>query len=146
MQSARASLAQAQAQRDQAALTRERMTVRAPIDGVVIELLASPGSVLHFGHSEPTSQVALLYEPSKLQVRADIPLADAAAVGAGQPARITVDLLPDTEFTGEVLRFVHRADLLDREVLGVDHHGVWAKKTRVHGVNASRERVKAALF
>ena len=40
-----------------------------------------------------------------------MPLADVAMVGAGQPAEIVVDLLPDTVFTGEVLRFVHRADL-----------------------------------
>jgi HlyD family secretion protein len=83
----------------------------SPIDGIIIERLTSPGSVVRFGNDEHASHVVHLYDPAKLQVRADVPLADVAMVGAGQPAEIVVDLLPDTVFTGEVLRFVHRADL-----------------------------------
>ena len=108
---AAATTAKAVAERDLAALRLDRMTVRSPIDGVVIERLISPGSVVRFGNGEHASHVVHLYDPTKLQVRADVPLADAAMVGAGQPAEIVVDLLPDTVFTGEVLRFVHRADL-----------------------------------
>jgi len=108
---AEAGLANAQANRDLAALTLERMTVVSPIDGIVIERLTSPGSVVRFGNDEHASHVVHLYDPARLQVRADVPLADVAMVGAGQPAEIVVDLLPDTVFTGEVLRFVHRADL-----------------------------------
>ena len=52
-----------------------------------------------------------LYDPNALQVRADIPLAEAAKVGVGQAADIVVDLLPDTVFKGEITRFVHRADI-----------------------------------
>ena len=108
---AEAGLAKAHADHDLAALTLERMTVVSPIDGIVIERLTSPGSVVRFGNDEHASHVVHLYDPAKLQVRADVPLADVAMVGAGQPAEIVVDLLPDTVFTGEVLRFVHRADL-----------------------------------
>jgi hypothetical protein len=43
-------------------------------------------------------------------VRADVPLSDVSSVGVGHPAKIIVDVLPNTTFEGEVLRFVHRAD------------------------------------
>ncbi len=108
---AQSAVATAQARHDMAALTLDRMTIVSPIDGIVIERLTSPGSVLRFGNGEHASHVVHLYDPTRLQVRADIPLADAAMVGAGQRAEITVDLLPDHVFNGEVLRFVHRADL-----------------------------------
>ena len=52
-----------------------------------------------------------LYQPDKLQVRADVPLASAAMVGVGQRAEIVVDVLPNQIFKGTVTRFVHRADL-----------------------------------
>ena len=93
-----------------AQLTLDRCVVTSPIDGVVIERLTSPGSVIRFGNGEHSSHVVHLYDPSKLQVRADVPLADAARVGVGHPAQIIVDVLPDTTFEGEVLRFVHKAD------------------------------------
>lgn len=109
--SAEAAIADANADLELTELTLTRMTVLAPIDGIVMERLTSPGSVVHFGNGEHGSHVLHLYDPTMLQVRADIPLADAAGVGAGQEARITVDLLPDTVFTGRILRFVHRADL-----------------------------------
>ncbi|MCH2138917.1 MAG: efflux RND transporter periplasmic adaptor subunit [Phycisphaerales bacterium] len=108
---AQSAVATAQARRDMATLTLDRMTIVSPIDGIVIERLTSPGSVLRFGNGEHASHVVHLYDPTRLQVRADIPLADVAMVGAGQRAEIAVDLLPDHVFSGEVLRFVHRADL-----------------------------------
>ena len=111
MAKANAAIESAAATRDLAALKLDRMTVVSPQDGIVIERLVSPGSVIKFGNGEHGSHILHLYDPTKLQVRADVPLADVAMVGRGQPAEIIVDLLPDTVFTGEVLRFVHKADL-----------------------------------
>jgi len=84
--------------------------VRSPLDGVVIELIASPGSVIRFGGDEHSSHIVHLYDPMQLQVRADVPLSDVSRVGVGHPAQIVVDVLPNTTFEGVVLRFVHRAD------------------------------------
>jgi HlyD family secretion protein len=106
-----AQLASGEADRDAAALRLERMIVRSPIDGVVIERLTSPGSVIQFGNGEHSSHIVHLYQPDKLQVRADVPLASAAMVGVGQPAEVVVDIMPDRIFEGTVTRFVHRADL-----------------------------------
>ena len=94
-----------------AALRLDRMIVRSPIDGVVIERLTSPGSVVQFGNGEHSSHIVHIYQPDKLQVRADVPLASAAMVGVGQPAEVVVDIMPDQIFEGVVTRFVHRADL-----------------------------------
>ncbi len=119
VESAEAGLAAAEAEyrlalatRDDAALRLERMTVRSPIDGVVIERLVVPGSRL----GGTGAAVAELYDPRHLQVRVDVPLADAARVGVGQPAEVVLDLLPDRVFRGEVSRFVHRADLAKNTV------------------------------
>ena len=107
---AQASLAEATVVTRTAQLALNRCIVRSPIDGVVIELLASPGSVIRFIGDKHASHIVHLYDPTQLQVRADVPLADAANVGVGYPAQIVVDVLPNTTFDGEVLRFVHRAD------------------------------------
>ena len=109
--SARAGMAVTAAELERAQLALDRTVVRSPIDGVVIERLTSPGSVILFGNGEHSSHIVHLYDPMKLQVRADVPLADAAGVGVGHPAEIIVDVLPDRVFSGEVSRFVHRADV-----------------------------------
>ena len=107
---AQASLHEAVALKETAQLALDRCTVRSPIDGIVMELVASPGSVIRFGGGEHSSHIVHLYDPTQLQVRADVPLAYAAQVDVGHPAQIIVDILPNTTFEGEVLRFVHRAD------------------------------------
>jgi RND family efflux transporter MFP subunit len=107
---AQASLNEAIATKETAQLALDRCTVRSPLDGVVIELIASPGSVIRFGGDEHSSHIVHLYDPMQLQVRADVPLSDVSRVGVGHPAQIVVDVLPNTTFEGVVLRFVHRAD------------------------------------
>ena len=112
----RSHLDAAQASLDAAKLRLERCDIRTPVDGVVIERLTSPGSRVSFGDGPHTAHVIHIYDPQKLQVRADIPLADAAKVGVGQTAEIIIDLLPDTVFQGVVTRFVHRADVAKNTV------------------------------
>jgi len=107
---AQASLQEASTAKEVAQLALDRCVVRSPIDGVVMELIASPGSVIRFGSSEHSTHILHLYDPTQLQVRSDVPLSDVARVGIGHPAQIIVDVLPNTTFEGEVVRFVHRAD------------------------------------
>lgn len=109
---ARAAARQAAAARDEAALRLSRMTVISPFDGLVMTRQAAPGTKLMLEMDDPLSMhVVHLYDPTKLQVRADIPLADAAKVGVGQRATIIVDVLPDKVFTGRVTRVVNQADI-----------------------------------
>ncbi len=98
--------------RDAAALRLDRMEVRSPTAGVVMQRLKSPGDVLMAGSDMPfATQVLRLYDPERLQVRVDVPLADAAGVSVGQRAQIVVGVLPDKTFDGEITRIVHEADI-----------------------------------
>jgi len=119
LQEAKAQVEMAKAQIDmtevtvaEAQLRLDRMKIRAQADGVVMTRLAVPGfSVMLESDMQESAHVVYLYDPQKLQVRTDVPLADAAQVGVGQKAKIIVDVLPDEEFTGHISRIVHEADL-----------------------------------
>ena len=108
----KAAVALAKVMRDEAALRLSRMEVRAQTDGVVMQRHVTPGSkVMLGGDNELSASIVHLYEPKKLQVRVDIPLADAAKVGVDQPAQIVVGVLPNQTFSGRVTRIVHEADI-----------------------------------
>ena len=95
-----------------AKLQLERTNVRSPADGVVMQRLTEPGGKLMMLMDDKSSaQVARLYDPKKLQVRVDVPLAEAARVGVGQEARITVEVLRERTFKGTVTRVVNEADI-----------------------------------
>jgi HlyD family secretion protein len=109
---AQAEVAQKEAQLDIAALEFERMTIYSPIDGYVQRRLKVPGDKVIQMMDEPHSaHIAHLYDPSKLQVRVDVPLADASQVFVGQTCEVVVEVLADQVFQGVVLRVTHEADL-----------------------------------
>ena len=92
------------------ALSRTRIT--APMSGRVLRLVAAPGQKKMLAMDDPDSAtVAILYDPEHLQVRVDVPLADAAGLQIGQKARIRCSLLPDRVFHGEVTRITGEADV-----------------------------------
>ncbi len=97
---------------EQAKLALERTRILSPIDGRVLRLLAAPGQKKMLGMDDTdSSTIAILYQPERLQVRVDVPLADAAGLGVGQAAKIRCSLLPDRVFAGEVTRITGEADL-----------------------------------
>jgi len=96
----------------EAKLRLDRMEVRSPAQGIVLTRLAVPGAKLMLDMDSKLSANAIhLYDPNKLQVRVDVPLADAAQVGVGQDAEVTVDVLPERRFAGRVTRIVQEADI-----------------------------------
>lgn len=106
------SLAHARARRDAAALQLSRMEVRTSSGGVVMTRLVAPGSkVVRAGDTPHSAHIVHLYDPDQLQVRVDVPLADAALVGVGQRAQVIVEVLPDRTFEGRIVRVVHEADI-----------------------------------
>jgi RND family efflux transporter MFP subunit len=112
LEEAKASVAEAEARLAEAKLRLARMAVVSPAAGTVINRLVAPGAKVRQAMDGATSaHIVHLYDPARLQVRTDVPLADAAKVGLGQEARIVVDVLPEHEFTGRVARFVHQADI-----------------------------------
>jgi len=119
LEAARASLQQAHAQHqtacsamDDAKLRLERMAIKAPVGGVVMERLVEPGTKLMLNGNDMGSARAIrLYDPKKLQVRVDVPLGDAARVSVDQDALIVVEVLRETTFKGKVTRILNQADL-----------------------------------
>jgi RND family efflux transporter MFP subunit len=102
----------AQARVDMARLALERTTIRSRMDGVVLRRFAHPGSKRRAAMDDPNSAaIVSLYDPRRLQVRVDVPLAEAGRLVAGQPARISTAMLPGRVHTGRVTRVVGQADL-----------------------------------
>ncbi len=104
---------------DEAALRLARMEVRSPVAGVVLARLVEPGSRISMnskggdGGSGGSMMGAVLrvYDPAKLQVRVDVPLADAAKVSIGTRATVSTEALSDQTFSGVVSRVVHEANI-----------------------------------
>ncbi|MDB4417353.1 efflux RND transporter periplasmic adaptor subunit [bacterium] len=96
---ARASLAEAM-------LALNRMVIRAPQDGIVLERLAVTGDELEAG-----GPVCSLYDPATLRVRVDVPQADVGALAPGQEAEVLADSRTSRPYAGEVLRIVQLADI-----------------------------------
>ena len=103
VQGASAACDQAKAMRDDAALALERTLVRAPSAGLVMARLAAPGSFV--GMDADTAGVVQLFDPASLQVRTDVPLADAGRLAPGQRAEVQVDALPGRTVPG--LSLIH---------------------------------------
>ncbi len=112
LEEATASVKEAEALLAEAKLRLERMEVVSPVAGIVMNRMVAPGAKVMFEMDSPHSaHIVHVYDPNHMQVRVDVPLADAAKIGVGQKARVIVDVLPDQEFAGRVTRFVHQADI-----------------------------------
>ena len=95
----------------QAELAQARTRIVSPLDGRVLRLMAAPGQKkMRSDNDAESATVAILYDPRKLQVRVDVPLADAAGLQLSQKVRIHCSLLPDRTFPGEVTRISGEAD------------------------------------
>lgn len=106
LQEATAKLDHARVSLAEAELRLERMTVRAPVEGRVYQLVAFPGTTLTGGMSPianaDASTVVTLYQPGMLQVRADVRFEDIPKVILGQQVQIKNPALP-AAITGKVL-------------------------------------------
>src|SRR5262249_44077564 len=118
---AEAALTAAEARRDQAQtavearkLHCERLTVRAPVAGRVLALIARPGTRL-MGLAQASAQdastVVSLYDPTRLQARADVRFDDVPRVQPGQHVKISSPAAPQGPLDGVVLFSTSQADL-----------------------------------
>jgi multidrug efflux pump subunit AcrA (membrane-fusion protein) len=86
---------------DEAKADLARTTIRAPFDGVVLDVLARPGEQLAAG-----SNLLLLTDPAQAEVRATVIEEDLSQVAIGQEAEIYFDARPDVVVNGWVERIV----------------------------------------
>lgn len=110
VESAKAELMAARAALDTARLQLERSVIKAPTNGTIMRLYASPGSMRTY-EMDNGMNIASLYQPERLQVRVDVPLSEAAKVRPGLDAEIKVEALPDRAFRGELVNIVPEFDL-----------------------------------
>jgi len=129
---AEAEHAQAVAERDVAKSNMALLTVRAPADGVVLRLLATPGAPAGpMGDMRESTTVgpgstglldvatgalALLYDPARLQARVEVPLADLAGIGEGTEATLEVEAVPGKTFAGRVTRLLGEANIQNNKL------------------------------
>lgn len=86
--------------------------VRAPADGVVMKLLAAPGTAVG-----PDGEAVLaMYDPKRVQARIDVPFASVGAVNPGQEVEIRSDVAPGRVFRGSVIRVQREADILKNTI------------------------------
>lgn len=90
-----------------------RTHIYSPMDGVVMYRYVTPGGKRMRGMDDSESvTIVSLYDPKKLQVRVDVPLADAAGVLVDMQARIQLSAFPNQTFSGVVTRIVGKADIV----------------------------------
>lgn len=95
--------------RASAALDLERCRITAPVDGIILRLAAVPGQRMGLDDAG-SALVAELFDPGRVQVRADVPLAESAAVQPGMRAEVSCDLIPDRPLIGRVVVVAGQAD------------------------------------
>jgi HlyD family secretion protein len=109
----------AQAEVRKAEYEFEQTKVLAPIDGIVMGLNVRRGMIVGGRDTRPETQgiVATLYDPSRLQVRVEVPVARFALVKRGAPAEIEIeDVLPGKKLAGVVLYDTHQANVARNSV------------------------------
>ena len=114
---ARAALVKAQVNLD---LARERMndvTIRAPMDGMIIEKTVEPGVIISSASGSVSGGTTLLKmaDLSTVQVRALVDQTDIGRLSAGQTARVSVEAYPGRSFEGQVVKIEPQA-VVDQNV------------------------------
>lgn len=109
------AVAQAELRKAEVALSEAKYElslrrIEAPTSGVVMRLYVSPGSMVSMD-VEKGNQIAAMYDPSSLQVRAEVPLVEAAKIRDRLPVELRFEALPDRVFHGELARVVHEFDI-----------------------------------
>ncbi len=108
---AKAALAQAEAQVQYLETQLERLTVTAPVDGVVLSLDARVGEVV-----QPGVPVLTIGDLARLTLRVYVPETRLNQVRLGQVVDLTVDAYPGRVFPAKVVYISDRAEFTPRNV------------------------------
>lgn len=101
---ARAKVQAAEGRRDQAQAALERLTIRAPIAGEVLQVKFRAGEYYAPGQDP----LVILGDTSKLRVRMDVDERDIAKVTLGAPAFATLNAFPGRRVPGKVVEIGRR--------------------------------------
>lgn len=115
VKSAEARVKQMKVAEAEAQLQLDRMTIRAPVDGRVYQLIGLPGARVGEGvmtamAGHDGSSIVTMYRPESLQIRVDVRFEDIPKVSLGQPVQIDNAALPKP-IIGSVLFISSEADI-----------------------------------
>lgn len=115
VKAAQARVKQMEVAEAEARLQLTRMTIRAPVDGRVYQLVGLPGARVGEGvmtamAGHDGSSIITMYQPESLQIRVDVRFEDIPKVSLGQPVRIDNPALEDP-IVGSVLFVSSEADI-----------------------------------
>lgn len=110
---ARAALKEAEIHLQRAQLHLERCQVRSPIAGTVMRVMVTPGSVVNALNEIGGNGTAImsLYSPEQLQVRVDVPMAEASKIQLDMPAEVRLEAIAERALRAQVTRIAGQADL-----------------------------------
>lgn len=111
---ARAQLALAKGQLEEAEAFLEKTRVRSPIDGTVLHRFKRAGEGVS---DQPPTPIVKVGDLSRLRVRVDVDETDVARVALGMRAFVTADAFPGRRFEGTVVRVGQR---MGRKTLRTD--------------------------
>ena len=86
-----------------------KLTVYAPVDGLVADLIVQPGEVITIGAPAVT-----LSKPDSLTIVIFVPEEQIGSVKMDQPATLSVDSFPDTLFSARVIHIADEAEFTPR--------------------------------
>jgi HlyD family secretion protein len=101
----RARVMAAEAKLAQAQANVERLAIRAPLEGEVLQVKVRAGELYNFAGVEP---LLVMGDTSKLRVRMDVDERDIARVANGAKAWVTADAFGTRRFTGTVVEIGRR--------------------------------------
>jgi HlyD family secretion protein len=104
VQLAHAQADAAEARRDQAQAALDRLTVRAPISGEVLQVLVRAGEYSQLG----SGPLVVIGDLSELRVRMDVDERDVGRVALGNEVIVRANAFPGIDFSGKVVEIGRR--------------------------------------
>jgi HlyD family secretion protein len=118
-------VAQARAQATGARDLLDKTNITAPMDGIVSRLQVREGEMVVIGiQNQPGTTLMTISDLSSINAEVKVAEADVLRLKNGQPARVTLDAVPDTTFPGQVVE-------IGASALPVQGTGAAAREFRV---------------
>jgi HlyD family secretion protein len=118
-------VAQARAQATGARDLLDKTNITAPMDGIVSRLQVREGEMVVIGiQNQPGTTLMTISDLSSINAEVKVAEADVLRLETGQPARVTLDAVPDTSFPGQVVE-------IGASALPVQGTGAAAREFRV---------------
>ncbi|MFQ5593702.1 MAG: HlyD family secretion protein [Anaerolineae bacterium] len=108
---AEANLKQARAAVDTLRVQREKMTLQAPVEALVVSRSIEPGEI-----ASPGATLLRLADLDRVKLTVFVPESQIGRVQLGQPVDVAVDAYPGRTFPGHVTLIAHEAEFTPRNV------------------------------